>query len=96
MINKYNLKQEHFERVKSDSYGNPRFVLHFTNLITDEERETFKRAGYDFGGISQRYDYAVKKANKIGGRKYHNKSYGGGIVFSTYNLDELILKLNTL
>lgn len=26
--------------------------------------------------------------NKIGGRKYHVKSFGGGIVFQSYNLAE--------
>jgi len=28
------------------------------------------------------------KAKKIGGRRYHNKSYGGGIVFQSYNIEE--------
>jgi hypothetical protein len=31
------------------------------------------------------YAEAVALANKIGGTKYDNKSYGGGIVFHTYN-----------
>jgi hypothetical protein len=35
------------------------------------------------------YSIALKKSRKIGGRKYHNKSYGGGIVFTSYNEGEL-------
>lgn len=35
------------------------------------------------------YAESVKLAHKIGGRKYHNKSYGGGIVFQAYSEHEL-------
>lgn len=38
--------------------------------------------------IHECYVTAVKLANKIGGRKYHNKQYGGGIVFQSYNINE--------
>ena len=30
---------------------------------------------------AETYAEAVKLANKIGGRKYHTKNFGGGIVF---------------
>jgi len=39
--------------------------------------------------IAKNYDKAVKIANKIGGRKFHNKQYGGGIVFQSYNTADL-------
>ena len=39
--------------------------------------------------LSNDYDRAVKLANSIGGRKFHNKQYGGGIVFQSYNNDDL-------
>jgi len=39
--------------------------------------------------IDSDYQTAIKKANTIGGKKFHNKQYGGGIVFSSYNLDNL-------
>lgn len=35
------------------------------------------------------YAEAVKIANTIGGRKYHTKSYGGGIVFQAYGEGEV-------
>lgn len=42
-----------------------------------------------FLAIDKDYQTAIKKANKIGGRKFHNKQYGGGIVFQSYNIDDL-------
>lgn len=35
------------------------------------------------------YEKALKLAKTLGGRKYNNKSYGGGIVFQSYNIDSL-------
>ena len=46
-----------------------------------------------FLNIADDYQTAVKLANKIGGRKYHNKSYGGGIVFQSYNIDRTAEKI---
>ena len=39
-----------------------------------------------FLNFADNYPDAVKLANKIGGRKYHTKKYGGGIVFQSYSL----------
>lgn len=60
---------------------------------------TFNRIDNNFYGnpryvvhfltISRDYNRAVKLANKIGGRKYTAKWYGGGIVFQSYSLPEL-------
>ena len=76
-----------FTRIDNDVNGNPRYVCHFLNIpLTEEER----------GNVKERYRIAVKKANSIGGRKYHTKNYGGGIVFQSYNLkslEEAILSL---
>ena len=41
-----------------------------------------------FLNIATDYKEAVKIANKIGGRKYHTKKYGGGIIFQSYNIEE--------
>ena len=59
----------------------------------------FKRIKNDMNGnpryvvhflnISDNYADACKLANSIGGRKYNNKSYGGGIVFQPYNINDL-------
>jgi hypothetical protein len=68
-------------RVNNDVNGNPRYVLHFLEILNKEEEA--------FLPFSKKYDYALKKAKIIGGRKFHNKQYGGGIVFQSYNTDNL-------
>ncbi len=67
-------------RIKNDVNGNPRYVVHFLDL---DIHGPYEGVGY---GLSERYAMACKLANTIGGRKYHNKSYGGGIVFQSYSL----------
>ena len=74
-----------FTRVPSDVNGNPRCVVHFLALNTREELD---RAGPDWIGIHEKYRLACKRANSIGGRRYHTKRYGGGIVFQSYSIDE--------
>jgi hypothetical protein len=72
-----------------DINGNPRYVCHYLNLLTDEEK---KQHIYDYDGRARKvtkYDIAVKRANKLGGRKYHTKAYGGGIVFQSYSIRQL-------
>jgi hypothetical protein len=63
MKTKYN-----WTRINSDVNGNPRYVLHWTNISKTSFQE------------------ALKLARPIGGKKFHNKQYGGGIVFQSYNL----------
>ncbi len=67
-------------RITNDVNGNPRYVVHFLEVESKQDKK---------GDISNRYAKAVKKANKIGGRKYHTKGYGGGIVFQSYNTTRL-------
>ena len=42
----------------------------------------------NFLSLSYNYNEALCKARKIGGKKYRAKWFGGGIVFSSYNLNE--------
>ena len=63
-------------RLTNDYCGNPRYAIHFFSLLKDNEKTV------------NNYALAVKRANKIGGKKYHNKNYGGGIVFQSYSLHE--------
>lgn len=87
-------------RVNCDSNGNSRFVLHFLNLVNDQDKEEAKRLSnicspFNFP-THYEYEIAVNKARKIGGKKYTAKHYGGGIVFqknSEYQLKEDILNL---
>jgi len=71
---------EKFTRVNNDVNGNPRYVIHFLELLNTEENISIP--------FNKKYEYALKKAKKIGGRKFSNKQYGGGIVFQSYNLQD--------
>ena len=73
-------------RVNNDVNGNPHYVCHFLNLNTPQENSREFADSHGLGFISLKYRLAVKRANKIGGRKYHTKGYGGGIVFQSYNI----------
>ena len=74
-----------FTRIASDVCGNPRYVVHFRTLNTREELD---RTGDNWIPVSEKYRIACKRANTIGGRRYHTKRYGGGIVFQSYSIDE--------
>ena len=69
------MKTIEFTRVNNDVYGNPRYVTHFFSLLKEDEQTV------------SNYNLAVKRANKLGGKKYRGNDFGGGIVFQSYNLD---------
>ena len=78
------VSESYFDSINNNINGPPRYVSHW--LALDDEQ----------GQLSTRYTNAVyycKKAiNK--GKKYNTKSYGGGIVIETWNLQKDIEKLN--
>ena len=84
-----------FTRVNSDVNGNPRYVCHYSAFITDKDREEIRKEAERLRNmgracwfsVDSEYALAVKRANKLGGRKFHNKQYGGGIVFQSYNIE---------
>lgn len=78
-----------FTRINNDVNGNPRYVCHFLAFITDADRAEADKNTADIFGITTLYNIALRKAHKLGGRKYHTKSYGGGIVFQSYNIADL-------
>lgn len=67
-------------RVNNDINGNPRYVVHFLEFLKDGEYST----------IEEGFAIALEKAKTIGGKMYRGKDFGGGIVFQSYNTDELI------
>jgi len=77
-----------FTRITNDVYGNPRYVVHYPEFLNSEENA--------FIPFSKKYDYALKKAKKLGGKKFDNKQYGGGIVFQSYNIEDLEKKIISL
>lgn len=88
---KMKLTKENFTRINNDQNGNPRYVTSFLNLLSDYEK-------YSLGlSIDGKYNLALKKAKPLGGKKFSNKQYGGGIVFgSVFNLDDLVAKVQQI
>lgn len=86
-----------FKRVNNDSNGNPRYVCHFYNLVTKKEQEKIdllvrkkreKHPSIYVSTVNDCYSLALTRARKIGGKKFHNKQFGGGIAFQSYNIEE--------
>ena len=67
------MKTIEFTRVNNDFCGNPRFVTHFFSFLKEEEQTL------------SNYNLALKRANKLGGKKYRGSDFGGGIVFQSYD-----------
>ncbi len=74
-----------FTRINNDVNGNPRYVFHFLDLCNEGDNIKANASRSDTFGITSKYQFAVNKAHEIGGRKFHNKQYGGGIVIQSYN-----------
>ena len=78
------MKTIEFTRVNNDANGNPRYVTHFFSLLKDEEQTL------------PNYGLAVKRANKLGGKKYRGSDFGGGIVFQSYNIARTEQRINEI
>jgi hypothetical protein len=72
------------KRINNDINGNPRYVVHFIDLLTVADIQ-----GLD---LDQKFNLALQKARKVGGKIYRGKDFGGGIVFQSYNILETINK----
>lgn len=69
-------------------------------------KEDFTRINNDINGnpryvfhflqLADTYEHALKLAKKLGGRKFHNKQYGGGIVIQSYSLEAEIKMINEI
>ena len=86
------IEKINWTRVNNDINGNPRYVCHFYDLLSDSEASN---AVADLS-INGKYLLALHKAKKLGGKKYHNKQYGGGIVFQSYNIQDTENRINEL
>jgi hypothetical protein len=73
------------KRINNDVNGNPRYVVHFYELLNDGEGEGLN--------ILERFDLVVKKSRKVGGKIYRGKDFGGGIVFQSYDIQTTINKV---
>lgn len=81
------IKPSDFTRVNSDTNGNPRYVCWYGFMNTQNEK---------MNHYPENYAIACKRGNSLGGRKFHNKQYGGGIVFQSYSLQDTCNHINRL
>ena len=72
-----------FTRLRNDVNGNPRYVVHFLALNTRAELDNRELS------VSDKYALALRRSHRIGGRKFHNRQFGGGIVFQCYGPDDI-------
>ena len=66
-------------------------TIHFTRVKNDIYGNP--RYVVHFLNFDNDYSMAHKKALSIGGKKYRAKHYGGGFVFTSYNLHDLSKKI---
>ena len=85
-----------FTRVNNDVNGNPRYVIHFLDLLTSKEQDEISAKARPMQAISDMYREAVNKASDIGGKRYRGKDFGGGIVFQSYNIQSTANDINGL
>lgn len=79
-----------FFRINSDSCGNPRYVVHFLDFVTLDERRNGKL------DVLQLYIIAKNRANRIGFYVYRAKWFGGGFVGTTYSLPSTAELINDM
>lgn len=95
---------ENFTRINNDINGNPRYVIHYSECVSDKDflelhgvtPSEQKELNAHMRKTEYAYGVAVVKMNKLGGRKYNTKNYGGGIVFQSYNLQSLCDRINEM
>jgi hypothetical protein len=66
----------------------------FTRINNDTNGNP--RYVFHFLELANNYNEALFLAKKIGGKKFHNKQYGGGIVVQSYNLQDDCDRINEL
>lgn len=64
-----------------NNLDNTIYVCHFLDILTPEEDAMNFADEYGFQ-VNKKYEYALEKARKLWGVKYHNKTYGWGIAFN--------------
>ena len=76
-----------FARAPRSYNGNPRRVVHFLAFATETELKNSEPCSYE---------QALKRARPLGGKKYHNKQYAGGILFECYDLGYVLQRMREI
>lgn len=89
-----------FTRVNNDVSGNPRYAIHFLAFINDKDKAEAEQMSKEIKPfnfpVHYMYQIALKKSRQLGGKKFHNKQFGGGIVFQSYNPQDLLKDIEAI
>ena len=75
-------------KVPSNANGHPRYVVHFLDMLPSDR----KRPPHSL--ISE-LDYNIKLFNSVGLNKYRAKWFGGGLVFTSFNVESSLNEMYT-
>ena len=77
-------------RVNSDRYGNPRYVVHYAEMLPHAPYNQKLRGDVMYFRVRQEAEFDIAR-RALFGRRYRAKWMGGGIVFTTHeNLESYI------
>jgi hypothetical protein len=80
-------------KIEHDVNGNPRYVVHYIDLLTEDEQRKIWDSTAKGEWTQSSFDIALDKAKKIGGKRYRAKWFGGGIVFQSYSLESDLARI---
>ena len=73
-----------------DFYGNPRFIVHYLSFPNlDPDPECRARGVDEIVSVQNQYIDNVRHA--VGGKRYRGRDFGGGVVFSSYNVCDTLM-----
>jgi hypothetical protein len=73
-----------FYRIDNSNEMQPRYIIHW---LAFARFKTLK---------VKSYEDALRIAKKIGGKRFHNKKFGGGIAFYSWEISNLVFKINSI
>lgn len=90
-------------RLNNDVNGNPRYAIHWLALLENEALSQWDKSEVESKGVwsgniqnGLTYDIACYIAKQASFKRYHNKSFGGGLSFSSYNVSSDLSHLDTV
>lgn len=86
---------DNFTRINNTINGNPRYVFHFMDILSEDEKTQIRKDARPMQWVNDCYQYAINKAKNLDAcQKYRGKWFGGGIVICSYNLNDFVNKVN--
>jgi hypothetical protein len=80
------------QRVKTDANGNGRFAVHFLAFLTSEE----SAAPWNPRDPHAKFNLAMNKARKHGGKRYRGADFAGGVVFQAHSEADVVASILAL